>query len=59
MSKYTTVRIHNETMKKLEHIVENLQHNNIGKVSKALAIKHIVDCEFERMDEEKVKVQKN
>lgn len=59
MSKYTTVRIDNETMKKLEHIVETLQLNNIGKVSKALAIKHIVDCEFERMNDEKGNLQKN
>jgi predicted transcriptional regulator len=57
MSKYTTVRIDNETMRKLEHIVEILQTNNIGKVSKALAIKHIVDCEFERMNGIKEKNQ--
>lgn len=57
MSKYTTVRIDNETMRKLESIVETLQINNIGKVSKALAIKHIVDCEFDRMNEIKEKKQ--
>lgn len=50
MSKYTTVRIDNDTMKKLEYIVEALQNKSLGKVSKALAIKHIVDCEFDRIN---------
>lgn len=49
MSNYTTVRIDNETMKKLESIVDNLQEKSIGKISKALAIKYIVDCEFDRI----------
>ncbi|MDC2863500.1 hypothetical protein [Bacillus sp. BP-3] len=49
MSNYTTVRIDNETMKKLEDIVNSLQERNIGKISKALAIKYIVECEYERI----------
>ncbi len=49
MSRYTTVRIDTETMRRLENIAESLQENNIGKVSKAQALKYIVDCEFNRM----------
>lgn len=49
MSKYTTVRIDNKTMERLEHIVQSLQKDNIGKVSKAIAIKYVVDCEYERI----------
>lgn len=49
MSKYTTVRIDNDTMQKLEYIAQVLQKNSLGKVSKALAIKHIVTCEYEKI----------
>lgn len=49
MSKYTTVRIDNETMKKLEIIVGNLQEQSIGKISKAVAIKYIVESEYNKI----------
>ena len=48
MNKYTTVRIDNNTMAKLENIVQLLQKNNIGKVSKAAAIKYVIDKEYEK-----------
>lgn len=52
MNNYTTVRIDNETMKKLECIVETLQKDNIGKVSKAAVIRHMVDYEFKKLNQE-------
>jgi len=50
MGKYTTVRIDYETMEKLEKIIEVLQSKNIGKISKAIAIKYVVDCLYEQLN---------
>ena len=52
MNNYTTVRVDSETMKKLECIVETLQKDNIGKVSKAAVIRHMVDCELKKLNQE-------
>lgn len=49
MSNYTTVRIDYDTMYRLEKIIVELQENNLGKISKALAIKCLVDEEYNRL----------
>ncbi|MCA1031341.1 hypothetical protein LCL95_09920 [Bacillus timonensis] len=52
MSKnYTTVRIDNETMKKLEEIAETMEFQLNFKISKSSALRHVVESEYKQIVE--------
>lgn len=51
MSNYKTVRIDNESMKKLEEIAETMEFQLKFKISKASALRHIIDNEYEQIVE--------
>lgn len=48
MKEYTTVRIDKDSMKKLEEIAENLQSTLKINISKASALKYIINEEYGR-----------
>lgn len=43
MSNYTTIRIDSVSMGLLEEIAQELQCNNIGRLSKSATLKHIIE----------------
>lgn len=47
MSNFKTVRIDNESMKKLEEIAETMEAQLKFKISKASALEHIINNEYE------------
>lgn len=47
MKEYTTVRIDKESMKKLEEIAENLEASLNVNISKASALKYIINEEYQ------------
>lgn len=49
MSNYKTVRIDNESMKKLEEIAETMEAQLNFKISKASALEHIINEHYESM----------
>ncbi|MFE8698295.1 hypothetical protein ACFYKT_18385 [Cytobacillus sp. FJAT-53684] len=49
MSNYKTVRIDNESMKKLEEIAETMEAQLNFKISKASAIEHVINEQYEQI----------
>jgi hypothetical protein len=49
MSNYKTVRIDNESMKKLEEIAETMEAQLNFRISKASALEHIINEHYESM----------
>lgn len=49
MSNYTTVRIDNESMRKLEEIAETMEAQLNFKISKASALEHIINEEYNQI----------
>jgi hypothetical protein len=49
MSNYKTVRIDNESMKKLEEIADTMEAQLNFKISKASALEHIINEHYESM----------
>ena len=49
MANYTTVRIDNETMEKLEEIAEHLEFSLNIKISKASALRYVINQEYDQL----------
>ncbi|WP_251553999.1 hypothetical protein [Neobacillus muris] len=49
MANYTTVRIDNETMGKLEEIAEYLEISLNIKISKASALRYVINQEYDQL----------
>jgi predicted transcriptional regulator len=49
MANYTTVRIDNETMEKLEEIAEYLEISLNIKISKASALRYVINQEYDQL----------
>jgi predicted transcriptional regulator len=52
---YTTVRIDNESMKKLEEIAEILENSLNIKISKSSALRYVISEEYEQLKVKEIK----